>query len=149
MNNLDYCLQKTCPVGEFCIMRENDSICSSDCVCSLEQKLTGPVCSNIGRRYKNMCELHLESCWTNVQNTVVPCSRTGCERVSCSGKKKCLLTLQGRVKCLKDNTCLGTAYDPVCGVDNVTYSNRCHLRKAGISIEREIQIAYKGVCRGL
>nr|AFJ24723.1 follistatin [Schmidtea mediterranea]AGC30580.1 follistatin [Schmidtea mediterranea] len=144
----DFCADKICPVGEFCIMRDEDSICSSECICSEEQKSSGPVCTATGRRYKNKCELHLESCWTNSQQNIIPCAKFGCERLNCHKRnKKCILTLNGQSKCVNKKICIGQLYDPICGVDNVTYSSRCHLEESSIRQAKEIQIAYSGVCR--
>uniref|UniRef100_T1DF95 Follistatin n=1 Tax=Dendrocoelum lacteum TaxID=27895 RepID=T1DF95_9PLAT len=144
---IDYCEGKICKSGDKCIMRENDSICSSDCKCTRKQRESGPICVRNGPKYRNMCDLHLESCLTDTSHTLVPCSKSGCDRKRC-GRRSCILNQNGKSECVdKVRSCVGEVYKPLCGVNNVTYPSLCHITKAGIERGREIYVAYEGTCR--
>ncbi|GAB6022272.1 hypothetical protein CHUAL_014184 [Chamberlinius hualienensis] len=107
----------------YCIMsREEYKDCPKDCQGLNQTKL----CGSDGNVYNNECELRMLTCGSSTPVTVVNMSECSsrvehCNRLMCSG-----------------------AYDPVCGIDGVTYSNMCRLNMA--KCLRGIRVAHLGVC---
>src|SRR6218665_964281 len=68
-----------------------------------------------------------------------------CGGISCPLGKSCELNSDGKPECLCNKMCT-LEYDPVCGSDGKTYSNRCLLRVAACQTNKIITVAHDGEC---
>lgn len=74
--------------------------------------------------------------------------KASCEDPNWLGRKH-IESAFDRVAVSNLDSCANSPYgSPICGTDNNTYNNQCHLRKASIQRGLEIRIAYLGSCRG-
>ena len=69
--------------------------------------------------------------------------------MTCARKNEQCVLDQNRIPhcapCLR--RCTGRPASPICGVDGVTYKNRCQARRAACLNGSAIPIAYRGPCR--
>src|SRR6218665_2347566 len=68
-----------------------------------------------------------------------------CGGISCPPGKSCALNQDGQPECLCNKVCT-LEYDPVCGSDGKTYSNRCLLKVAACQTNKIITVAHDGEC---
>jgi coxsackievirus/adenovirus receptor len=123
--------------------RAHDGECSKDTVIktfSRECEFTciqheDEVCGTDNVTYWNDCKLDIAACKAKADGIIIERAYYG----ACStgyGTESC------KVFCPEN-------YDPVCGTDDVTYSNDCHLEKAACKAKADgtfIERAYYGAC---
>ncbi|XP_046614325.1 agrin-like isoform X1 [Neodiprion virginianus] len=73
-------------------------------------------------------------------NSVEPCEKT-----YCAWGASCVVSENGRAICQCPVDCPPTQ-QPVCGSDNVTYSNHCHLRQESCHRRKNTRVKYQGAC---
>ncbi|XP_035709385.1 agrin isoform X4 [Folsomia candida] len=67
-----------------------------------------------------------------------------CEQANCAFGESCVVE-GGRPTCRCPQTC-SNAYSPVCGSDDVTYSNECLLRQFACQHRHSVRIKHSGEC---
>lgn len=67
-----------------------------------------------------------------------------CGSKSCDFNGVCKV-IGDEAKCVCDIVCT-REYRPVCGTDNVTYGNRCEMKRAGCELKKVIEVKYEGEC---
>ncbi|XP_014210808.1 agrin-like [Copidosoma floridanum] len=67
-----------------------------------------------------------------------------CEKTFCALGMTCVV-LDGQAMCRCPDACPET-YAPICGQDDVTYENHCHLRRIICQKRKEIGVKHQGVC---
>ncbi|KAK6032914.1 Kazal-type serine protease inhibitor domain protein [Ostertagia ostertagi] len=140
--------------------------CELDLSCNSEK--SSPVCGTDGRTYANKCALAMEDCQNSkLQLPPIGVARLGsCEEIGdsivvvSSDSEEVIENLDrpatvtsavatgkkytgGSSNC--PNSCENT-YAPVCGSDDITYTNMCHLKLAQCRQTAPIGLAYKGEC---
>ncbi|XP_048504803.1 agrin-like isoform X3 [Athalia rosae] len=73
-------------------------------------------------------------------NTVEPCEKT-----YCAWGASCVVSESGRALCQCPVNC-STTQQPVCGSDNVTYLNHCHLRQESCQRRKNTRVRHQGAC---
>ncbi|XP_018306500.1 follistatin-related protein 3 [Mycetomoellerius zeteki] len=68
-----------------------------------------------------------------------------CEKIYCAWGATCIVSENGKGLCQCSTDCPLTS-DPVCGSDDVTYTNHCHLRQASCQNRKNIRLKHKGAC---
>ncbi|KYM75555.1 Agrin [Atta colombica] len=68
-----------------------------------------------------------------------------CEKIYCAWGATCIVSENGKGLCQCSTDCPLTS-DPVCGSDDVTYTNHCHLRQASCQNRKNIRMKHKGAC---
>ncbi|KOC64150.1 Agrin [Habropoda laboriosa] len=68
-----------------------------------------------------------------------------CEKTYCSWGATCVVSENGKPLCQCPTDCPSTS-EPVCGSDNVTYSNYCHLRKTSCLERKTTRVQHQGAC---
>ncbi|KOX73003.1 Agrin [Melipona quadrifasciata] len=68
-----------------------------------------------------------------------------CEKTYCSWGATCVVSENGKPLCQCPTDCPSTS-EPVCGSDNVTYTNYCHLRKTSCLERKTTRVKNQGVC---
>jgi len=68
-----------------------------------------------------------------------------CEKIYCAWGATCIVSENGKGLCQCSTDCSLTP-DPVCGSDDVTYTNHCHLRQASCQNRKNIRMKHKGAC---
>ncbi|CAD1476240.1 unnamed protein product [Heterotrigona itama] len=68
-----------------------------------------------------------------------------CEKTYCSWGATCAVLENGKPLCQCPTDCPSTS-ELVCGSDNVTYTNYCHLRKTSCFEKRTVRVKNQGVC---
>ncbi|XP_037082017.1 follistatin-like [Pollicipes pollicipes] len=76
-------------------------------------------------------------------------SLESCDSIKCANAgEQCVLDQNRQPHCVR---CLRKCHDrkpnPVCGVNGVTYTSRCHARQAACLLGEAIPTAYRGPCR--
>ncbi|XP_076388607.1 agrin isoform X4 [Megachile rotundata] len=69
-----------------------------------------------------------------------------CEKTYCSWGATCVVSENGKPLCQCPNDCPSTS-KPVCGSDNVTYTNHCHLQKTSCQERRTTRVSHEGACK--
>jgi len=70
--------------------------------------------------------------------------------VTCPGTSVCRI-IRGRAKCVSRQRCrlfCPRDYDPLCGTNGKTYSNRCMLERFACKRSLNVGFSYEGRCRG-
>ncbi|XP_076277738.1 agrin-like isoform X5 [Lasioglossum baleicum] len=68
-----------------------------------------------------------------------------CEKTYCSWGATCVVSESGKPLCQCPTDCLPTP-DPVCGSDNVTYTNYCHLGQTSCLMRKNTRVQHQGAC---
>jgi hypothetical protein len=132
-----------CGSGDYCAKATGD--CFGDGACT-EQPVAcldiwDPVCGCDGTTYGNACFAAFDG--VNVSTEGV-CPPPPCEEnAECDSGDYCRKTTGdclGDGVCSEQPTVCPPVWDPVCGCDEITYSNECLANLAGISV------AYDGEC---
>ncbi|ETN84476.1 Kazal-type serine protease inhibitor domain protein, partial [Necator americanus] len=132
--------------------------CEESLSCDLES--SSPICGSDGNTYRNNCSLSIENCRNRkLQVPEITIAHEGsCERLSTSTKeaREALAALERLIE--KESkpavetfpvncpSACENIYAPVCGSDDVTYTNMCHLKSAQCRMESTIGLAYNGEC---
>ncbi|OXA63935.1 Follistatin-A [Folsomia candida] len=155
----DSCDGIKCQENQKCVVRNGvpKCICSPNCSSLRLQngtkkgRVRGPVCGSDGRTYKTPCRLLKRSCRRRVAISIsyYGSCRMTCSKLTCPGKKQCLLDQNSIPHCVNCTTrhCPVANGKSVCGVNGVTYPNVCQLRQTACQKGKAIQVAYKGPCK--
>ncbi|XP_070168746.1 agrin isoform X2 [Polyergus mexicanus] len=68
-----------------------------------------------------------------------------CEKTYCAWGATCVVSENGKALCQCPADCPLTS-DPVCGSDDVTYTNYCHLRQASCHKRKNTRAKHQGAC---
>lgn len=68
-----------------------------------------------------------------------------CEKTYCAWGATCVVSETGRASCQCPTNCPKVP-DPVCGSDDITYTNHCQLRQASCRDRKNTRVKHKGVC---
>lgn len=68
-----------------------------------------------------------------------------CEKTYCSWGATCVVSESGKPLCQCPADCPSTS-EPVCGSDNVTYTNYCHLRQTSCLKRKSTRVKHQGAC---
>ncbi|XP_023288194.1 agrin [Orussus abietinus] len=68
-----------------------------------------------------------------------------CEKTFCAWGASCVVSENGRALCQCPVNCPAN-HEPVCGSDNVTYTNHCHLRQASCQHRKTFRVKHQGAC---
>ncbi|PZC77106.1 serine protease inhibitor dipetalogastin [Helicoverpa zea] len=146
-----------------------------DCPDTCENVVEQPVCGSDGNVYKSECELRLATCGQHVVPVAAShCRTTALCHEECPDtpaficgsdnrfyKNECLMKKENCGKhvfvvplkrCLARFQYSGCArvcppeYDPVCGTDNKTYSNKCFLEMENCRSRSLVQLKHLGTC---
>lgn len=96
------------------------------CNCTVSFKYA-PVCGTNNQTYPEECILRKEACAKNDESLVVKYLGVCAEDTRCARS------------CRQD-------FEPVCGSDGATYSNRCTLESEACQQDKDITVLYEGVC---
>ncbi|XP_066597691.1 agrin-like isoform X2 [Prorops nasuta] len=69
-----------------------------------------------------------------------------CEKTYCAWGATCVVSETGRAQCQCPVDC-PTNHVPVCGLDDVTYTNHCHLRQASCHNRKNNRVKHEGACK--
>ncbi|KAL6722523.1 hypothetical protein Aduo_017639 [Ancylostoma duodenale] len=132
--------------------------CEPSVPCDLEQP--SPLCGSDGRTYRNNCSLSVENCRN--RKLLVPeitiAHQGHCEKVPIPSTEamEALAALERLVNSgaksgadafpVNCPSACDNIYAPVCGSDDITYTNLCHLKSAQCRLGATIGLAYKGEC---
>ena len=103
------------------------AVCKTACQFSYS-----PVCGTDGVTYGNRCQLESTAC---LQKSGVVVSHVG----ECVHAQLAPSAVACKVACQRN-------YEPVCGSDGSTFSNRCQLEAFACTKRLNIQIAHLGAC---
>ncbi|MEI9942400.1 MAG: Kazal-type serine protease inhibitor domain-containing protein [Pseudomonadota bacterium] len=152
-------LGSSCAENEFCAYDETAACGAADqtgiCVPkpSVCNDISDPVCGCDGQTYANQCEAAAKG--SSVQHAgacEAPSSGESCgglKPASCAKSEYCNYPVETKCgsgdqtgTCTKIPDACDTVYDPVCGCDNLSYSNACTAAGKGISV------LHSGACDG-
>ncbi|XP_020299873.1 agrin-like isoform X1 [Pseudomyrmex gracilis] len=68
-----------------------------------------------------------------------------CEKTYCAWGATCVVSESGKAMCQCPADCPSTS-DPVCGSDDVTYTNYCHLRQTSCLKRKNTRVKHQGAC---
>ncbi len=134
------CLEdEDCPQGHYCMdcqcLPEENPPDGDDDLCGCPDDWD-PVCTEDGTQFANDC---IALCLLGPETTFMPCNDPG---DTCVTDEDCIegtMCVAGVCSANTDCNCTGI-YDPVCGVNGVTYANECEASCIGVAI------AYIGDC---
>uniref|UniRef100_A0A8C5SY80 Agrin n=1 Tax=Laticauda laticaudata TaxID=8630 RepID=A0A8C5SY80_LATLA len=137
-----------CRFNAVCLIRRGLARCSCErIICDGAYQ---PLCGRDSRTYFNDCERQKAECQ---QKAAIPVKHHGpcdlakpspCLSIECQFGATCVVKNQEAV-CECQQVCQ-SVYDPVCGNDNLTYSNPCELDAMACALRKEIHVKHKGPC---
>lgn len=68
-----------------------------------------------------------------------------CEKTYCAWGATCVVSESGKAMCQCPADCPSTS-EPVCGSDDVTYTNYCHLRQTSCLKRKNTRVKHQGAC---
>ncbi|KAF7403678.1 hypothetical protein HZH68_006472 [Vespula germanica] len=68
-----------------------------------------------------------------------------CEKTYCAWGATCVVSENGKALCQCPTNCPSNSAQ-VCGSDDVTYTNQCHLRQASCQRRKNTRIKHEGAC---
>ncbi|KAL2726425.1 agrin-like isoform X1, partial [Vespula squamosa] len=68
-----------------------------------------------------------------------------CEKTYCAWGATCVVSENGKALCQCPTNCPSNSAQ-VCGSDDVTYTNQCHLRQASCQKRKNTRIKHEGAC---
>ncbi|XP_064609154.1 follistatin-like [Liolophura sinensis] len=113
------------------------------------------ICGSDGITYESICQIRKIACENAFQTTVLypgKCkANTTCESLKCPKDRKCLVDEEiKQPKCVMCREICEEADikpHPMCGSNNITYSNFCEMRKAACESGVVIRAKHNGVCK--
>ncbi|VVC30264.1 Concanavalin A-like lectin/glucanase domain,EGF-like, conserved site,Laminin G domain,Follistatin-like, N- [Cinara cedri] len=141
-DELNPCKGHICNFGANCRMRNGQSVCE----CPSCPEHHDPVCGTDGITYSNKCKLKYQSC---KKNQIIKVSHGGacedCSKIDCQFHSVC--ESDGHeAKCVCPTFKCMNASGKVCGSDDITYADLCHLQNASCATRKKIFEAYAGEC---
>ena len=148
---------KTCTSDEWCDFPGNSCGEADSGTCRQRPQACPnggePVCGCDDQTYANECIAHSKGVDIQYKGQCRPQSGT-CDGQTCSKKEYCAYP-KGTCGQNASGTCelkptgCPTTYDPVCGCDGQTYSNKCKARANGVNVESDGTCQPKpGACGG-
>ncbi|MGA1840304.1 MAG: Kazal-type serine protease inhibitor domain-containing protein [bacterium] len=138
-----------CPNGSYCQKSEGNCTGQGECVSkpAFCAQVLDPVCGCNENTYPNECQAALNGVNVLYEGECSPVTK------SCANNNDCLPNFPGYYCQKTDGSCTaqGTCaprptacvqiYDPVCGCDGATYSNKCEAEIKGVNV------AHNGECQ--